>query len=96
MNGLMDLGGGVGFGGMLLIGALGGWIAEKLTRSDVGLITNIITGIVGSFIGGYIANTAGINVGEIVPGWFWSNLLVSAVGAVILVAVLKMLRGRRG
>jgi uncharacterized membrane protein YeaQ/YmgE (transglycosylase-associated protein family) len=94
MNNLMDLGGGVGWVGTLLIGAIAGWIAEKLTRSDMGLIMNIIVGIIGSYIGGFLANAAGMRLGEIVSGWFWGNLLVSVVGAVILILVVRVLRGR--
>jgi uncharacterized membrane protein YeaQ/YmgE (transglycosylase-associated protein family) len=94
MNNLMDLGGGVGWIGTLFIGAIAGWIAEKLTKSDMGLIMNIIVGIIGSIIGGMLANAAGIKLTEIIPGWFWGNLLVSVVGAVILIVVVKMFRGR--
>ena len=43
---LMDLGGGVGIFGTLLIGGVAGWIAEKLTGSDHGLLTNIVIGMV--------------------------------------------------
>ena len=93
MNNLMDLGGGVGWVGTLLIGAVAGWIAEKLTKSDMGLIMNVIVGIIGAYIGGFLANATGIQLGEVFQGWFWGNLLVSVVGAVILIAVVKMLRG---
>jgi uncharacterized membrane protein YeaQ/YmgE (transglycosylase-associated protein family) len=41
-----------------------------------------------------LANVAGIQLGEIFQGWFWGNLLVSVVGAVILIVVVKMFRGR--
>ncbi|NJM29403.1 MAG: GlsB/YeaQ/YmgE family stress response membrane protein [Rhizobiales bacterium] len=95
MNNLMDLGGGVGWGGTLLIGALAGWIAEKLTKSDMGLIMNIVTGIIGAYIGAFLANAAGLRLGELFQGWFWGNLLVSAIGAVLLISVLKILRGKR-
>jgi uncharacterized membrane protein YeaQ/YmgE (transglycosylase-associated protein family) len=95
MNQFMDLGGGVGWGGTLLIGAVAGWIAEKLTGSNMGLIMNIIVGIIGAYIGGFIANAAGIRLGEFFQGWFWGNVLVSAVGAVILLTALKVLRGKR-
>lgn len=95
MNSLMDLGGGVGWGGTLLIGALAGWIAEKLTKSDMGLIMNIITGVVGAYIGAFLANAAGLRLGEIFQGWFWGNLLVAVVGAVLLLAVLKIVRGKK-
>ena len=46
-NTLMDLGGGVGVSGTILIGGLAGWIAEKLTGSDMGIFLNIIVGIIG-------------------------------------------------
>ncbi len=95
MNNLMDLGGGVGFFGTLLIGGLAGWIAEKLTKSDMGLILNIVTGIIGAFIGAFLANALGLRLGEVFEGWFWGNLLVAVVGAVILIVVVKMLRGSR-
>ena len=91
---LMDLGGGVGFFGTLLIGVLAGWIAEKVTRGEHGLITNLIIGILGAYIGGFLANALGLRLGEVFHGWFWGNLLVSVVGAVILIVVVKMLRGR--
>jgi uncharacterized membrane protein YeaQ/YmgE (transglycosylase-associated protein family) len=74
---------------------LAGWIAEKLTGSDMGLIKNIIVGIVGSFIGAFIANALGIRLEEIFQGWFWGNLLVSVFGAVVLLALWRMIRGRR-
>jgi uncharacterized membrane protein YeaQ/YmgE (transglycosylase-associated protein family) len=94
MQGIMDIGT-VGTLGTVLIGILAGWIAEKVTGSDMGLIKNLITGLIGSWIGFFIANQAGIQLGEIFQGWFLGNLLVSAAGAIILLVVLKLLRGRR-
>lgn len=94
-NTLMDLGGGVGILGTILIGAIAGWIAEKLTHSDMGLFMNIIVGVIGSFIGAFIANALSLRLDEIFQGWFWGNLLVSVFGAVILLVILKMIRGRR-
>ena len=90
----MDLGGGVGWIGTLLIGGIAGWIAEKLTKSDIGILMNIIVGIVGAYIGSFLANALGLRLGEIFSGWFWGNLLVAVVGAVILLVVFKMFRGR--
>lgn len=94
-NTLMDLGGGVGVLGTIFIGGLAGWIAEKLTGSDMGIFLNIVVGIIGAFIGAFIAEALGIRLGEIFQGWFWGNLIVSVFGAVILLAVLKLVRGRR-
>ena len=95
MNGLMDLGGGVGWFGTLLIGGLAGWIAETVTKSEMGLIRNIIIGIIGSYIGAFLANALNIHLGEIFHGWFIGNLIVSVAGAVILIYAIRMLRGQR-
>ena len=46
----------VGFFGMLIIGILAGYFAEKVTSSDHGLLTNLLVGIAGSFVGGTLAN----------------------------------------
>jgi uncharacterized membrane protein YeaQ/YmgE (transglycosylase-associated protein family) len=95
MQGIMDLGGGVGWLGTLLIGAIAGWIAEKVTGSNMGLIFNIIVGIIGAYIGAFLANAAGLQLGEVFQGWFWGNLIVAAIGATLLLLVFKVLRGRR-
>ncbi len=94
MDQIMQLGG-VGFWGTVLIGILAGWLAEKFTGSDHGLIMNLIIGLIGSWIGFFIAKQADIQLGEIFHGWFWGNLLVSAAGAIILLTVLKLFRGSR-
>ncbi len=94
MDQLMQLGG-VGIGGTILVGIIAGWLAEKLTGSDHGLIMNLIFGIAGSWLGFFVANQAGIQLGQIFQGWFWGNLLVSAAGAVVLLTVVRMLRGKK-
>ena len=70
---------GVGFLGMIIIGVLAGWIAEKMTASDHGLFTNLLVGLAGSFVGGSLANLMNIQFN----GWL-GNLLVAAIGAVLV------------
>jgi uncharacterized membrane protein YeaQ/YmgE (transglycosylase-associated protein family) len=94
MDQIMQLGG-VGIGGTIVIGILAGWLAEKFTGSDHGLIMNLIIGLIGSWLGFFAANAAGIQLGEVFSGWFLGNLLVSAGGAIILLLVLKLLRGKK-
>jgi uncharacterized membrane protein YeaQ/YmgE (transglycosylase-associated protein family) len=94
MDQIMQLGG-VGIGGTILIGILAGWLGEKFTGSDHGLIMNLIIGLIGSWLGFFVANAANIQLGEVFQGWFWGNLLVSAAGAIILLLVLKLLRGSK-
>ena len=91
---LMDLGGGVGWIGTLFIGALAGIIADKVMKSNHGLLMNIVIGIIGSYIGAFLANALGIQLGEIFQGWFWGNLIVAAIGAVVLIWALRLVRGR--
>jgi uncharacterized membrane protein YeaQ/YmgE (transglycosylase-associated protein family) len=93
-NQLMDLGGGVGWIGTLFIGALAGIITDKVMKSNHGLLMNIVIGIVGSYIGAFLANALGIQLGEIFSGWFWGNLIVAAIGAVVLLWALRLVRGR--
>ena len=70
---------GVGFFGMLIIGFLAGWIAERAMNRNHGLLTNILVGIAGSFVGGTLAGILNIQYFG-----FLSNLLVAVVGAVVI------------
>ena len=78
---------GVGFIGMLIIGLLAGYIAEKVTASDHGLLTNLLVGLAGSFVGGTLANVVNIEF----YGWL-GNLLVATIGAVLLLWVWRSIR----
>jgi uncharacterized membrane protein YeaQ/YmgE (transglycosylase-associated protein family) len=80
---------GVGFLGMLIIGILAGWIAEKITASDHGLLTNLLVGIAGSFIGGTLANLMNLQFEGL------GNLLVAAVGAILVLGVWRLLTAQR-
>lgn len=91
---VMELGGGVGVIGTLFIGALAGWIAEKITQGEHGLFSNIILGILGAYVGFFIAHAIGLRLGEIFEGWFWGNLIVSVIGAVLLITAYRAIRGR--
>jgi uncharacterized membrane protein YeaQ/YmgE (transglycosylase-associated protein family) len=75
---------GVGFFGMLVIGILAGYIAEKVTASDHGLLTNLLVGIAGSFVGG------SLNIAFY--GWL-GNLIVATIGAILLLWVWRRFRG---
>ena len=72
----------------IIIGGIAGFIAEKVTKSDHGLLTNIIVGIIGSLIGGYLANLLNLNF----TGGFVDQLIVATVGAIILVFAYKAIR----
>jgi uncharacterized membrane protein YeaQ/YmgE (transglycosylase-associated protein family) len=80
---------GVGLIGALVIGILAGWIAERVTGSNHGLITNLIVGVVGSFIGAFLAHFFGFAYQG-----FWASLVVSAIGATVLLFIVGLVRGR--
>ncbi|MGB0056275.1 MAG: GlsB/YeaQ/YmgE family stress response membrane protein [Methyloceanibacter sp.] len=79
---------GVGFFGMLIIGIIAGYIAEKVTASDQGLLTNLLVGIAGSFVGGSLASLLDFHY----EGWL-GNLLVATIGAILLLWVWRRFRG---
>lgn len=80
---------GVGFFTLLLIGIIAGWIAERVTSSDHGILTNILVGIAGAFIGAKLAEVA-----EVPVFGFWRNLAAATIGAIILLFGWRALRGR--
>ena len=79
---------GVGFFGMLIIGLLAGYIAEKVTASDHGLLTNLLVGIAGSFVGGTLAGLVNIEF----YGWL-GNLIVATIGAILLIWIWRKVSG---
>ncbi|MDX2077648.1 MAG: GlsB/YeaQ/YmgE family stress response membrane protein [bacterium] len=80
----------------IVIGGIAGWLASIVmkTRRKQGLVTDIIVGIIGAFIGGFVFNTLGI--GGAVAGGTMSfsigSLIVAFVGAVILLALLRFIK----
>jgi uncharacterized membrane protein YeaQ/YmgE (transglycosylase-associated protein family) len=74
----------------LLFGALIGWLASLMMRTDAqqGALLNIIVGIVGALIGGFLFGANTINGND----FSLSALLVSFVGAVILLAIVNLVR----
>jgi uncharacterized membrane protein YeaQ/YmgE (transglycosylase-associated protein family) len=78
---------GVGFG-MLIIGILPG-ICREVTSSDHGLLTNLLVGIAGSFVGGTRANLMHVEF----YGWV-GNLVVASIGAIIVLWIWRRFRDR--
>ncbi len=78
----------IGFFTMLLIGVIAGWIAEKVTASDHGLLTNLLAGIAGAFIGGKLAEVLNIQVFG-----FFQTLVAASIGAIILLFIWRKIRG---
>jgi uncharacterized membrane protein YeaQ/YmgE (transglycosylase-associated protein family) len=77
----------------IVVGIIAGWLAEKITGSNHGLLTNLIVGILGAFIGGFLmSNLFGYRYTE---GFNFASILVATLGAVVLLFILGLVRGRR-
>jgi uncharacterized membrane protein YeaQ/YmgE (transglycosylase-associated protein family) len=84
----------MGFVAWLIIGAIAGWLASKVmkTSRQQGLLMDIVVGILGAIVGGFLfeqfgsTGTTGFNI--------WS-ILVSFVGAVVLLVLIRAFSGRR-
>ncbi|UXA15962.1 GlsB/YeaQ/YmgE family stress response membrane protein [Mycobacterium sp. SMC-4] len=81
----------VGWIGYIIIGALAGWIAGKIVKgSGSGILMNIVIGVVGALIGGFLLSffldTAG-------GGW-WFTLFTAILGAVILLWLVGLVQKR--
>ena len=79
----------------LVVGLIAGWLASIVMRGGgYGLIGDIIVGIVGALIGGFLAANL-LNMPDAVNGINVTSILVAFVGAVILIAILRLFSGRR-
>jgi uncharacterized membrane protein YeaQ/YmgE (transglycosylase-associated protein family) len=75
----------------LVIGAIAGWLATRVLKSTgFGLIGDIIVGVIGSYIGTWLWDVLHLPT----VGGFWiSAIVTSTVGAIILLVLLRLIRG---
>ena len=77
----------------IIVGAIAGWLASVVmgTRHGQSLIEDIVVGIVGGLIGGFILDV--LDIGGDVSGLNIASIVVAFVGAVILLLILRAVRG---
>jgi uncharacterized membrane protein YeaQ/YmgE (transglycosylase-associated protein family) len=80
--------------GWIVIGGVAGWVGSKITGTDaqIGLLLNIAVGVVGGLIGGFLLRAMGVSVDG--RGLLFS-FLTCLFGAVILLAIVKLITGGR-
>jgi uncharacterized membrane protein YeaQ/YmgE (transglycosylase-associated protein family) len=78
----------------IVLGGIAGWLASIITKRNdrMGCITNIIAGIVGAAVGGWLFSLFG---GIGVTGFNLPSLLVAFVGAVIVLAIVNLVTRRK-
>lgn len=79
----------------IIVGLIAGWLAGELMRGGgFGLLGDIIIGIVGALLGGFLA-TALFGVNAPMTGINLPSIIVAFLGAVVLLAILRLVRGTR-
>jgi uncharacterized membrane protein YeaQ/YmgE (transglycosylase-associated protein family) len=77
----------------VVVGILAGWIAERITGRNHGLLTNLIVGIVGALIGGFfVSSLLGFKYAE---GLNLASIIVATLGAILLLGVFGGFRNRK-
>ncbi len=78
----------------LVVGLIAGWLAGLIMKGrGYGVIGDIVVGIVGALIGGFLASA--LFGGDYLTGINVSTILVALLGAIVLVWILRVLPGRR-
>ncbi len=80
----------------LIVGGVVGWLASLIMRTDAqqGILLNVIVGIVGALIGGWVISPM-VGVASLEEGLSIASFLVSLVGAVVLLAIVNLFRRGR-
>jgi uncharacterized membrane protein YeaQ/YmgE (transglycosylase-associated protein family) len=75
----------------LFVGLVAGWLAGKVVRgAGFGIIGDIIIGILGAFIAGWLFPRLGFAIG----GGMVAEIIYAAIGAIVLLLVVRLVRGR--
>jgi len=79
----------------IVVGLVAGWLASRVMKGrGSGLVGDLVLGVVGALLGGFLASTL-LKMPDAVNGINLTSILVAFVGAVILIALLRMVSGRR-
>jgi uncharacterized membrane protein YeaQ/YmgE (transglycosylase-associated protein family) len=71
----------------ILLGGIAGWLAEIITRSNMGIITNVVFGMIGAALASFIFAKLGVQVGG--PPWV-SYIVAGFVGACLLILATRI------
>ena len=80
----------IGWIAAIIVGGIAGWLAEQFMKSQMGMLMNIILGIVGAAIASWLFSMVGISFG---PGWV-GYLIAGFIGACVLIWVVRLVRGQ--
>ena len=73
----------------IIFGAIAGWIASMIMVTDAGAMMDILMGIVGAVVGGFLMNILGQSG---VTGFNLYSMIVAVIGAIVVIAIGRALR----
>jgi uncharacterized membrane protein YeaQ/YmgE (transglycosylase-associated protein family) len=80
----------------IVVGGIAGWLAGNLVKGrGFGCLGNIIVGVIGGLVGGFLASQL-FNLPDAVNGFNLGSVVVAFLGAVVVIVVIRLLRGGRG
>jgi uncharacterized membrane protein YeaQ/YmgE (transglycosylase-associated protein family) len=81
----------MGFIAWIIVGIIAGFIAEKVTKTDMGLLMNLGVGLAGALLGGFLFSLVGLSGPD--DGFIWSTI-VATIGAILLLWIVAQVRKR--
>ena len=72
----------------LLVGLIAGWLASVVMRSPHGVVGDLVVGVIGALLGGWLFGKLGISAG----GGLIGAIITAFVGAVVLILLLRLIR----
>ena len=76
---------------IVLVGGIAGWLAGLLMKGrGLGVLGNIVIGVLGAFVGGWLLGVVGVSIG----GGLLGAVLTALLGAVVLLALIRIIVGR--
>ena len=76
----------------LIVGAIAGWLAGQVMKgSGFGLIGDIVIGVIGALVGGWLAGTL-LDKEDVISGFSLETLIVAFLGAVVVLYVVRLLK----
>ena len=77
----------------IVVGLIAGWLASLIMKTNTGLVTELILGVVGAIVGGWIASLlTGV---DMVTGINVTSILVALLGSIIVIAIYRFFRRGR-
>lgn len=78
----------------IIVGLIAGWLAGLVMRGrGYGLLTNMLLGIVGALLGGFLAGSL-FGVADPISGFNITTLIIAFLGAIVVIAIVRALPGR--